>query len=66
MDNKHRGILRISPELLLKLLDIKGQILDARICHFDGGQLEIVLSGPEMPLCPEGAHLMTIPYQNIR
>ena len=55
---RRRAVLSISPELLLSLLGIKGKvnILDARVDHFQSGQIDIVLEGPHLPECPEGSY----------
>ena len=55
---KRRGMLSISPELLLSLLklDSEIQVMDIRLNYFEGGTIEMVLGHPSMPECPENAY----------
>ncbi len=63
---KKRGVLSISPELLLSLLNIEGQILGVRIDPFAGGKVEIVLDSPQAPDCPEGAYPYPVRLEDLQ
>lgn len=54
----HRGILRISENQLREYLQLEDdiEILDARINFFNGGGIDLVVSGKSVPECPEGAY----------
>lgn len=55
---KNQGVLSISPELLLSFLKLEPsmQVLDIRVNHFEGGNVEMVLGHPRLPYCPENAY----------
>ena len=50
------GNLSISPELLQQALGIECEILDARMNHFKGGWIELLVGSPMLPEQPEGSY----------
>lgn len=57
---KKRGILNITPELLLDALHIEGRIVDIRFLPFEGERIEVLIEKDNLPECPEGAYAQGI------
>ena len=63
---EHRGVITISPELLMKKLRLKGvTILDIKVDHFGRSGISIALAGEKMPECDEGFIPLSIRYEDI-
>lgn len=57
-----RGIVRISPKLLLELFQYEnGTVIDARMNHFNGsGTIELLIEHEDMPEVQEGEEVRII------
>ncbi len=55
---KRRAIIHVSQELLISALKLppKVEIIDARMNNFEGGQIELVLTGEGIPESEEGSY----------
>ncbi len=55
---KRRMIVHLSQELIISVLKLNPglEIIDARINNFEGGRIELVLTGESVSECEEGAY----------
>lgn len=63
---KRRALINVSPELLAKALHLREgvEVIRARV-DFATGTFQFMLSGPDLPECPEGQEAMRVRHAAV-
>ena len=61
-----RGVVTISNKLMTELLGIDVVILEARVGHFQGGELQLAISHPSLRDVPEGGYPYPVDLETLR
>ncbi len=62
----NRGVVTISSKLLTDLLGIEVEIMDARVDHFQGGEIQLAISHPSLRDVPEGGFPYPVDLETLR